>query len=59
MLKFRKAKIKHTCLICSKEIEIKQKYIQMSKKQDDNTYKNGAICESCTEKLIISKIEGD
>ena len=57
MLKIRKAKKKHICIICNKEIKAKEKYMQISKKQLDDTYINGAICENCAEKIIASFIE--
>ena len=59
MLKIRKAIKIHRCIICGEESKPKQKYMQMSKKQNDDSYINAAICENCTEKLIQSKISED
>lgn len=57
MLKIRKANMDHDCLICSGKIKKKNYYIQISKENRDGTYQNGAICEKCTEELIISQIK--
>lgn len=59
MFRIRKAKIKHNCLICNKEIKEKAHYINFNKQNIDGTYKNGAICEACAEEIFISAIESD
>ena len=57
MFRIRKAKIKHKCLICDKEIKPKSHYINFNKQNIDGTYKTGAICEACAEEIFISAIE--
>lgn len=59
MLTIRKAKLKHVCLICNKHIEPKKHYISLNKQNTDGTYMNGAICEACAEKIILSAILDD
>lgn len=58
MLEIRKANKAHRCLICNVEIKPKKHYVHIDKQNDDGSYKNGAICENCVEKIIISKMEG-
>ena len=59
MFTMRKAKIKHNCSICNKEIKPKKRYISLNKKNIDETYINGAICENCLEEILTNAINDE
>lgn len=57
MLKIRKAKLEHHCVVCTAKIKPKKHYLNIAKQNADGTYSSGAICEACAEKIILNAVQ--
>lgn len=59
MFTIRKAKIKHTCLVCNNQVKPKERYISFNKQNIDGTYTTGAICKTCMDEILTSAIKNE